>query len=1410
MAVLPDGDGSGTRTVSTLRRVLPRAAARQLGDVRRADTETVCQVELDSHAEQSCVSEQCALIIHDHERPATVTGYDGGKAKTLRTVDAVIAYTDPSTGDKWMLVINQALLVPGLRHPLLCTNQLRLNDIRVNDEPKHMVPIPTEYHHAIAIKTPDGNEQKSELLIPLSISGVFSYFEASKPTADQWENADDDWCLHLTYDSPEWEPTDLDLETAESAMVGEDGLVVTQRDAGYWSQERISRVIASLSKDRVVEPPAEHLAGALESHVQMTAFDKGAGRSVKSVITGKKKWKVGPAALAKRWGIGIGAARRTIDATTQYAVRSTMNPSLSRRFATHDRLLRFRRLPCKMYTDTMESKTISWMRKSRYGQVYTTDFGWVGFYPMQQKSQAPDTLTELAHDKGVPTHFVMDNSLEQTQGEFRRKARSYGCHVRQNDTYAYWQNQAEDAIRELKKGAARDMVAKHTPKKLWDHCYEWKAKVISHTSRGYYKLQGQTPEAHLTGQTPDISPLAEYGWYQWVMYSDYKTHEMTLGRWLGPAADSVGSAMTSKILMLNCHFYITATLRPLTDEEWNSSEWKQKREAFDKEVNRRLGEPLTEDEVIHIDPDAVTPEYDPYSDNVEGTYEKQPDADEIHRPIPDDAADNIVEDGDTPEVNDYYIGATVDIKHKGELRSAKVKERARDEDGKPIGEAHSNPLLDMRKYVVEFPDGDVSEYTANVISESMIAQCDANGYDIRLLQEIVDHKKDGNAVTDANRWIYNRERRYPKKTTAGWKLCVQWKNGQTTWETLADLKESYPVQVAEYAKAAGIQHEPAFAWWTEHVLKKRDRIIAKVTKRYQKVTHKFGIELPRDVEHAYDIDRANGNNYWREAIDKEMENVKVAFKVVDENDTIPPGYQEMTMKLIFDIKLGEGFRRKARLVAGGHMVDTPPHLTFASVVSRETVRIALTIAALHDLEVKVSDIQNAYLTAPCAEKIWTKLGPEFGADAGKRAIIVRALYGLGSSGMSFTAHLASCMKHMGYQPCRADPDLWLKEDIHPDGEAYYRYILLYCDDCLSIGVNAAKELEKLDYYFQMKPGSIGDPDVYLGTKLKPTVLPNGVVAWGMSSSKYVQEAVSNVDRYLASNHIGKSLKNKVKSPWPSGYEPELDQSEELNTKEASFYQHLIGVLHWIVELGRVDIITEVSMLASYLANPRDGHLDAALHLYSYMKNKHNARLVLDPTYPEIDQDDFLRRDWDYFYGDVKEELPPDMPKPLGREVDLRLYVDSSHASDKSNRRSRTGFFVFLNSALIQWCSKKQPTIETSVFGAEFVAMKHGIETVRGIRYKLRMMGVKLSGPTYVYGDNMSVIHNTQKPESTLKKKSNSICYHAIRESVAMGETLTGHIPSKENPADLATKIIPSGQLRESLVSMMLRDIYDEH
>jgi hypothetical protein len=230
----------------------------------------------------------------------------------------------------------------------------------------------------------------------------------------------------------------------------------------------------------------------------------------------------------------------------------------------------------------------------------------------------------------------------------------------------------------------------------------------------------------------------------------------------------------------------------------------------------------------------------------------------------------------------------------------------------------------------------------------------------------------------------------------------------------------------------------------------------------------------------------------------------------------------------------------------------------------------------------------------------------------------------------------------------------------------------------------------------------------------------------------------------------------------------------------------------MVELGRVDIISETSMLASQTAMPREGHLDAMFRMFAYLKTKHNSKMVFDPTYPHVDMSDFKICDWKNFYGDVEEAIPTDAPESRGKEVDLRLYVDSDHAGEKLTRRSRTGYFIFLNMAPVTWFSKQQSTIETSVFGAEFVAMKNGIEATRGLPYKLRMMGLALSGPTYIDGDNMSVIHNTQRPESTLKKKSNSICYHAVRESVAMGESITGHVSTNNNPTDIATKVLPGG------------------
>ena len=136
-----------------------------------------------------------------------------------------------------------------------------------------------------------------------------------------------------------------------------------------------------------------------------------------------------------------------------------------------------------------------------------------------------------------------------------------------------------------------------------------------------------------------------------------------------------------------------------------------------------------------------------------------------------------------------------------------------------------------------------------------------------------------------------------------------------------------------------------------------------------------------------------------------------------------------------------------------------------------------------------------------------------------------------------------------------------------------------------------------------------------------------------------------------------------------------------------------------------------------------------------------------------------------------------------------MFVDSDHEGDKVSHRSRNGFLIYENTALVQWFSKKHSTVETSVFGTEFVTMKQGIDTLRGLRYKLRMMGILISSPSYIYWDNMSSVQNTSRPASVLRKKSNSVCYHTVHESVAMRESLVGHISSKENVTDLMKKVI---------------------
>jgi hypothetical protein len=179
-----------------------------------------------------------------------------------------------------------------------------------------------------------------------------------------------------------------------------------------------------------------------------------------------------------------------------------------------------------------------------------------------------------------------------------------------------------------------------------------------------------------------------------------------------------------------------------------------------------------------------------------------------------------------------------------------------------------------------------------------------------------------------------------------------------------------------------------------------------------------------------------------------------------------------------------------------------------------------------------------------------------------------------------------------------------------------------------------------------------------------------------------------------------------------------------------------------------------------------------------------------------------------FYLDVRgEPIPPRVPEPRGNAVQINMFCDAFHASCLSTRRSTTGIIFFINGAPITFYSKMQNTIESSTLGSEFFALKIVIEMNEALRYKLRMMGIPCNRPTYIMGDNQSVLANASVPDSTLKKKNQSIAYFFVREGSARDEWRLAYVKSELNEADLLTKQLPHGEKRKSFVRNLLHHIF---
>ena len=287
----------------------------------------------------------------------------------------------------------------------------------------------------------------------------------------------------------------------------------------------------------------------------------------------------------------------------------------------------------------------------------------------------------------------------------------------------------------------------------------------------------------------------------------------------------------------------------------------------------------------------------------------------------------------------------------------------------------------------------------------------------------------------------------------------------------------------------------------------------------------------------------------------------------------------------------------------------------------------------------------------------------------------------------------------------------------------------------------------------------------------------------MAPRKYIEKICSSFERMF-----GHKPKQNYTSPIEKNDHPELDMSELLDEEWIQKYQSLIGALQWVVTIGRFDVQTAVMSLSSFRAAPKRGHLDRIKRIYGYLAKMKNAVIRIRTDEPDLSALPKLEFDWEKsVYGNVRELIPEDAPKPLGKFVTIIHYVDSNLMHCLLTGRSVTGILTFINKTPIDWFSKKQSTVETATYGSEFVAARIAVERLIELRLTLRYLGVPIRETDYMFGDNESVVNSATLPHAKLHKRHNALSFHRVREAIASKIVQFHHIPGVTNPADILSK-----------------------
>ena len=617
-----------------------------------------------------------------------------------------------------------------------------------------------------------------------------------------------------------------------------------------------------------------------------------------------------------------------------------------------------------------------------------------------------------------------------------------------------------------------------------------------------------------------------------------------------------------------------------------------------------------------------------------------------------------------------------------------------------------------------------------------------------------------------------------------WNVRVKWEDGSETDEPLNSMIAQDPITCAVYAKKHKLLDTPG--WTKLRKYARRTKVLerrlkqAKLKTRRRGPRFKFGVQVPNDWKEARKLQETSGHTKWTDAERVEIAQIGDYNTLRDEgihgSTKLPEGYQRIRVHMVYDIK--HDGRYKARLVAGGHMTDVVNEDAYSGVVSLKSMRLAMLVGTLNGLECMVGDIGNAYLESYTNEKVYFIAGPEFGPLEGHTMVIVKALYGLRTSATRWAERLADVLRAEGFTPSLADENLWIR-----DAGDVYEYVCVYVDDLMALMKDPASFFQRLSdpniHNFKLK--GVGPPEYHLGGDFGKD--PDGTV-W-LGSKTYVSKMLKNYER-----HFG-GLPRTQSAPLADGDHPELDQSALLDEEGRSLYMSLVGALQWAVTLGRFDIAYATMVVSRFRVEPRVGHMDRVKRIYGYLRKFNDAKIRFRTGIPpneSIFQEH--KADWmNSIYGEREVEMFDGMPVPKGKQVRVTTFIDSGLHHCQVTGKASTGILQLVNQTPIDWESKKQATVETTTYGAEFVAARMGVDKTIDLVFALKAMGVPVEEPAWMLGDNQSVITSSVIPSSTLKKRWIALAYHRVRAAIAHRIIRFCHVDSANNASDFLTKAL---------------------